>query len=1011
MNTTFKSVLLSGAVSASSLIIAASLATPAFAQVTTSSVQGYVTNENGNPLSNATVILTNTASGFTRTANVDANGSFSLRNLPVTGAYNVVVTSEGYQGERVEDIQLSLGGTTALNFTLSGGSREDEIIVVAQRQVLADVAVGPSASFGQVTIENAPAINRNIADIIRLDPRVYVDESRGDINSVQCVGQSSRFNSITLDGVAVNDSFGLNSNGYPTERMPFPFDAIEQVSVEIAPYDVKYGGFTACAINSVTKSGTNEFHGGAFFDYTSDGLRGKRVDGEKTNFDDFDEIRYGINVGGPIIKDKLFFNIAYEKLEGANTYNTNTVGNGPFQISQNQLDEIASIAQSVYQYNPGFIPSSFDNQDEKLLVKLDWNINSNHRATATFDYNDGNNIVRSDGDSDEIEFSNHLYERGSKLESYVGALYSDWTDNFSTELRVGYLSLDGRQESLGGTDFGEMQIDVDDVTVYIGSDDSRQSNDLNYNLLDLSLRANYDWNNHSFSAGIERKDLDIFNLFVQHTETEIRFSSIEDFRNGAAREIYYNNAPSHNPNDAAADWGYALNTVYGQDEFTIGDSLNVVAGLRYDWYTSSDKPTENPGFTADYGFSNAQNFDGVGLLQPRVGFTYDAEDNLQFRGGVGLYSGGNPNVWLSNNYSANNVTQVGDRLRDRPNGLDLFSYTYAGAENGVPNAPGYAIPQQMFDSVSTGQGRNFEINYLDPDFKIPSDWKYSIGATWAPDFQTDNALFGGEWQLQADLMWSKAKDTAIILRGDLVQDGTRVVDGVTYPTYDSPLTDSFVLTNSTESNKSFVASLGASKKWDNGVAITLGYAYSDAKDVQPMTSSVAFSNYNNRAYTDPQEQILSTSNYNTKHRFTGSWSYTKAFWKEYDTNIFAFVQSSSGRPYSRTQDGVANSIYNFTPFLGNGGDSILAPGTERNEFTGPSWTKVDLKITQELPGFRADDRASVFMVIDNLTNLLNDGWGVLDEPSFPRTLREGQPFSRNFNASAYEIRFGAKYQF
>ena len=984
------------------------LSAPAMAQITTSAIIGTVESDTGTPISGAQVTITNASTGLARQAVTDGGGSFVIRNLPVSGAYTATVTAGGYQGERVDGIELTLGDEARLNFALGTGALDDEIIVVAQRLVVDELAIGPSASFGEAILDNAPAINRNIADIIRLDPRVFVDESRGDINSVQCVGQSSRFNSITLDGVALNDSFGLNSNGYPTERMPFPFAALEQVSVEIAPFDVQYGGFTACNINSVTKSGGNELSGGAFIDYTNDNLRADTVDGIDTNFADFDEIRYGADIGFPIIKDKLFGYVAYEKLEGVNTYSLQAVGDGDFQVTQAQIDEIAQISRDIYQYDPGFIPSSFDNEDEKILVKLDWNITDNHRASFTFDYNDGFNIVRSDGDSNELEFSNHLYERGAELQSYVGAVYSDWTDNFSTELRVGYLELDNRQESIGGNDFGEIRVEVGNVDVYLGGDDSRQANDLDYDLLDLSLRANYDIGNHRISAGVERKDLDIFNLFIQQAETEIRFRSIDDFRNGIASQVEYNNAPSQNPIDAAADWGYALNTAYIQDEFTLLDDITVVAGVRYDWYTSDDLPTENPEFVADYGFTNAQNLDGEGLFQPRIGMTWDVSPMVQLRGGVGLYSGGNPNVWLSNNYSANNIDQVGARIRGA---IDLFGLDYTLAEDGVPNGPGYAVPVELADSVATGVGRNFEINYLDPDFEVPSEWKYALGVTFMPEFTGGNFVTDARWQLTGDLLWSDAQDTAIILRGDLVQDGTQVINGVTYPTYDSPLVDSFVLTNADVSNRSFSGSLGLSGEWDNGLGMTLGYAYTDAKDVQPMTSSVAFSNYNNRAFIDPQEQVLSQSNYNIEHRVTGSLSYRKAFIGDYETGLFAFFQSSSGRPFSRTQDGVANDIYGFTPFLGNGGDSILLPGTVRNQFKGDSWTKLDLRVSQDLPGFREDDRASVFMVIDNFTNLLDSDWGVLRQPGFPRTLTPGQGQALQVDASAYEIRFGADYTF
>ena len=238
----------------------------------------------------------------------------------------------------------------------------------------------------------------------------------------------------------------------------------------------------------------------------------------------------------------------------------------------------------------------------------------------------------------------------------------------STELRISYLKIDNRQISVGGTDFGEIRVITPNVNVYLGGDDSRQSNKLKYDVASFSLKGIYDLNGHFLIFGVEQEKLDVFNLFVQHTETEIRFRGIDNFRDGFASAIYYNNAPSNDPNDAAADWGYDYNTVFAQDEFRLGDRLTIVAGLRYDWYSQSDKPAENADFVADYGFSNSATLDGEGLLQPRIGFTFDLTGDTTIRGGIGLYTGGNPNVWLSNNYSANNVLQFGQRGRS-------FGYT------------------------------------------------------------------------------------------------------------------------------------------------------------------------------------------------------------------------------------------------------------------------------------------------------------------------------------------------
>jgi len=254
------------------------------AQVTTSSIRGSVTSNTGAPVTNASLTLSNSATGLTRNVQSDSNGNFSIRNLPVSGAYDITVNAPGLQSRTVEGLRLSLGQTAQVDIEL--GSVGDEIIATAMRTPLADIALGPNATFGALELENAPAINRNISDIVRLDPRVFVDESRGGINSIQCVGQNSRFNSLTVDGVALNDSFGLNSNGFPTERQPFPYEILDQVSVEIAPFDVKYGSFTACNINAVTKSGTNELHGGAFIDYTNNNLRGNEAKNTPVEFDE-----------------------------------------------------------------------------------------------------------------------------------------------------------------------------------------------------------------------------------------------------------------------------------------------------------------------------------------------------------------------------------------------------------------------------------------------------------------------------------------------------------------------------------------------------------------------------------------------------------------------------------------------------------------------------------------------------------------------------------------------------
>ena len=266
-------------------------------------------------------------------------------------------------------------------------------------------------------MQDATAANRDLKIVVRIDPRIYINETNaGDI---QCGGANPRFNSLTVDGVRMNDNFGLNSSGYPTERMPFSYDAIEQVAVEFAPFDVQYGGFTACNINAVTKSGDNEMFGGVFFDYTNDSLQGSKLEGDSINVGAFNEKRYGFNVGGAILEDKLFFFTSYEKLEGSDTFDRGPEGTGVASpvlgVSAADAERIRQIAINNYNYDPGTFPASLPVEDEKFLAKLDWYINDAHRASFTYNYNDGFSIAESDGDADELEFSNHFYERGSKF--------------------------------------------------------------------------------------------------------------------------------------------------------------------------------------------------------------------------------------------------------------------------------------------------------------------------------------------------------------------------------------------------------------------------------------------------------------------------------------------------------------------------------------------------------------------------------------------------------------------
>ena len=996
------------------LAIAACLgSTAVYANDTASSVRGTIVGPNGNPAAGTEITIIHVPSGSVKKATVNESGLFSAKGLRVGGPYQIIVDSKEFEDTMVEDVYLTLGKEYPVSVQLQSKSDMEQIVVTGRPISSFSGGTGPAANFSLRDLENQPAINRDLKDIVQADPRIYIDDSRGD-GAIQCGGGNPRFNSLTLDGVRMNDNFGLNSNGYPTVRAPFSYDAIDQVAVELAPFDVNYGGFTSCNFNAVTKSGTNEVHGKVFFDYTNDSMQGDSIEGEDIDTGNYSEKRYGFSVGAPIIKDELFVFVAYEELEGAELFEYPRLGTSDDDdVTPSDLDRVRQIAQDVYGYNAGSTPASMPVDDQKLLVKLDWNINDDHRASVVYNYNDGFRLSQSDDWA--VTLDSHFYERGVEFQSIVGSVYSDWTDNFSTEMRIGKSDVDMRQRSLdAASGFGEVQIEHGGQTIFLGPDDSRQSNDLDYDTTTFKLAGTYYLDEHVITGGYEYENVNVFNLFMQHTQGEFRFDSIDDFEQGLAERIYYNNsAGTNNPNDAAAEFGFAQHTFYLQDEYNFLDyDLSVTFGLRYDMYTSSDKPRENALFTELYGFNNTKNMDDIDLLQPRFGFNWQAADNIEVRGGIGLYSGGNPNVWVSNSYSNDGVVNIATRERDvstyENRRVPLFETEMV---NG--GAPIYEVPQDMYDKVANSTGGTGSVNAIDHNFEIPSEWKFALGGTY---FTEDNYI------ITADLLHTQKQDSAIIRDAALTKTGETTFDG--RPIYTStPLTDSegntvrrfndYILTNvDGDDGESTVLSFALSKEYDNGLDFTVSYAYTQSEDVNPMTSSVAGSNFGNLAVTDPNDPSLATSNYEVPHRFTFKLGYKHEFFDGYLTRFNLFGQASEGRPYSYTYnrsdrefgdnnwngsrqlmyiplendpnvvyDMSAEEIADMNAWIEKEG---LTRGATvgRNDFNADWYVKFDVKISQEIPGFMDGHKGNVFFTIKNVGNLLNDDWGVLKEGAF-----------------------------
>ncbi len=1013
------------------------ISTDVLANTTTSAIKGQIAGPQGNPAPGTKITITHVPSGTTKTATVNNAGIFVAQGLRVGGPYTVVIDSDKFEDATVSDIFLTLGETYPMSVDLNVQQNLETIVVTGRPLSMHAGGSGPATHFSASDLKNAPSINRDLKDIVRIDPRIYIDESRS--GAIQCGGGSPRFNSLTVDGVRMNDSFGLNDNGYPTTRIPFSYDSIDQVSVELAPFDVKYGGFTACNINAVTKSGTNEIHGSVFIDYTNDSMKGDTIEGVDQDNGSYSEKRYGFNLGMPLIQDELFLFMSYEKLDGEELFSYSPFGDN---VSQADLDRVIQITRDVYNYEAGGTPAGLPVEDEKILVKLDWNINEDHRASFIYNYNDGFKLDQSDDWG--MTLDSHFYESGAEMNSYAAALNSDWTDNFSTEVRIGHTKLENRQQSLdAASSFGEVQISHGGTTIFLGPDDSRQSNEMNWDSTTFKLSGNYYLDDHTITAGYEYETLTAFNLFMQHTQGEFRFDSIDDYEAGLAARVYYNNSAGTNvPSDASQEFTYGMHSFYIQDEYTFTDiDATLMFGFRYDTYTSDDKPRYNAKFEERYGYANNANFDGIDLFQPRVGFNWNVNDSLEVRAGFGLYSGGNPNVWLSNSYSNDGLVQIG--LQNR--GVDLFN---TAMTNG--GTPGFEIPQDMYDTIqsTTIEGGDGSVNALDPNFDMPSEWKYSIGATYT----TENEIV-----LSADVLYNQKVNSATIIDAGLKYSDETAPDG--RPMYEeiAGRNSEYVLTNSGKDGSSTIVSLALSKSFDFGLDASFGYSYTKSEDANPMTSAVAGSNYGNLAVIDAINPAMATSNYEIPHRFTMNLSYGTEFIDGLVTRFSLFGQASEGQAYSYTFDGsdgaYGDSNWNgdrqlmYVPlendpnvvyaddFDKEAFDAFIsAEGLARGKISGRNaqnadWhTTFDFKINQELPGLMDGHKGNLFFIIKNVGNLLNDDWGVMKQGQFvgnrmvSMSIEDGKYVYEDFNAgnedqeyyknaSLWEMRLGVSYDF
>ncbi|QYF86495.1 TonB-dependent receptor [Brevundimonas sp. PAMC22021] len=923
---------------ASTVAIMLSASTAVFAQETTGGIRGLVTDAAGAPVANAEITITHVPSGTSSTTATDQVGAYSARNLRVGGPYIITVSSSA-GSSTTEAGSIGIGTPASVDIIVGGGAFSDDaadlgdVVVTGQRA--GGLRTSPRTNISLNDIETLPTVSRDIKDFVRTSPFATVDPTNNDALSIG--GQNTRANAFLVDGVRQSDDFGLNGNGYPTQRSPISIDTLEAVSVDVAPYGVQYGSFTGGVINSVTKSGGNDFHGTAFWETTNDGLRGNSFSFEdfvtgqrqdRTVAGTFEEETWGASLSGPIIRDKLFFYLNYEKFDSTQPVLSGPQGSGSANevpgITQADVDTVRQIARDVYGYDPlDWSADALEVSDEKYFAKLDWNINDRHRAVASYQQTDSGDLnlngTTTGGNYPSLGLLSSAYSLQQNIKVYKAQLFSDWTDTFSTEFSVSRKESESISTSLAGSDFAAFQVYLDNPTgtqvgpersIRFGPERSRHANSLTVDTTLYRAVANWDVGyGHRLTGGYEREEQDIFNLFVQVANGEYEFASLADFRARRASSIGYTNAASNNKNDGAAAFSYALNTLFVQDEWAANEDLTITAGLRLDWYTSDDEPQFNQGFQNRFGFANDTSLDGIFVLQPRFGFNWRASDDLTVYGGFGRFQGGSPNVWISNSYSnPGNLTgsfQCRTAATYSSNFATSFPVCSAAEQAALLNVDGFNVNQVAKDRVTTSANLGTgNINLIDPSFETPSIWKTSLGVNKRFDFSRFN--LGDAWNVTAEYVHSELENTVGWVDLSLLrtQNGT-APDGrpVFGPNPVRTGQQVLMLTN-VHGGQSDQFAVALSKDWYdgwlNGTGFNLSYTYLDATDPSAGTSSTASSNFGNIAVSDPNMPPLATSNYEIEHALKLSLSYQRAFFGDYRTRFALFAQRRSGLPFSYT---------------------------------------------------------------------------------------------------------------
>lgn len=682
---------------------------------TTASMNGTIIDGSGNPLVGATVLAVHTPSG-TKYGNIsNGSGIYRIPNMRIGGPYTVTVSYVGYQKTEQTDIYLTLGQTFRQNIQLfEEAVNLEEIEITSSRSDVFDGnKTGQETVVTEEDINSLPTISRSIADFVRVNPLVSVSEGN-DGFSFSIGGQNNRYNAIYIDGSVNNDVFGLAGNGTDggqTGASPISIDAIEQFQVSVAPFDVRLSGFAGGAVNTVTRSGTNNVEASAYYFLRNKNLAGKTPvfdedNSDRTQLNDFSAQTFGFRVGGPIIKDKLFFfvNAEFQRDEIPEPFD---FANYNGDATQTEIDALRARL-SEYGYDPGTFTENATTLDKNfVLLKLDYNISQNHKISVRHFINDIKNLEARNSSASFLGFQNGSESFPSVTNNSTFELNSLFGSNFSNKFKVGFKSVRDDRDVFG-TDFPYVRITDGDGSLEFGGERFSTANRLDTDVLTISDDFQIFTGKHSITIGTQNELYSVGNLFIRENFGAYRYDSLSQFLDGLPATRYdrsYSQVDNvaGDESDAIAQFsGFNLG-FFVQDEFEVNEDFKLTAGIRADIQgVNTDVPINNEFNTETIPLIETAGYDLRGAktgefiktqvqIAPRIGFNWNVNgrNETQVRGGAGVFNSRQPLVWFGgafNNYGYNiggtrrfdEVVFNPDVQSQVPGDIDLNNLTPAG---------------------------------------------------------------------------------------------------------------------------------------------------------------------------------------------------------------------------------------------------------------------------------------------------------------------------------------------